>query len=164
MLMAEAVRCFIGLGSNLENPTDQVIQALKELQDLPDSTLQACSSLYRSDPMGPQDQPDYINAVAMLDTLLTPIALLDQLQALEQIHQRKRLQHWGPRTLDLDLLLYGKQLINCERLTVPHPGLTERNFVLWPLAEIAPDLKFPDGSLIQTYLDQQPLGTLQRLP
>ncbi|WP_409523749.1 2-amino-4-hydroxy-6-hydroxymethyldihydropteridine diphosphokinase [Nitrincola sp. MINF-07-Sa-05] len=161
--MAEAVRCFIGLGSNLDNPTDQVMQALKELQDLPGISLMASSSLYRSDPMGPQDQPDYINAVAMLDTQLTPLALLDQLQTLEHAHQRIRLQHWGPRTLDLDLLLYGNQLITCERLTVPHPGLTERNFVLWPLAEIAPDLKFPDGSLIQTYLDQHPLGTLQRL-
>jgi len=161
--MAEAVRCFIGLGSNLNNPTDQLLLALEELRNIPETTQVSCSSLYRSEPMGPQDQPDYINAVAMLETLLPPLALLDQLQALEQAHQRKRLVHWGPRTLDLDLLLYGNEQISCQRLTVPHPGLTERNFVLWPLAEIAPDLKFPDGRLIQTYLDQQPLGTLQRL-
>jgi 2-amino-4-hydroxy-6-hydroxymethyldihydropteridine diphosphokinase len=157
------LRAWIGLGSNLEDPLAQVSTALQELRLLPDTTLAARSSLYRSDPVGPPGQPDYINAVAALDTRLEPETLLDALQAIEQMHQRVRKIHWGPRTLDLDLLLYGDQVISTPRLTVPHAYMTERNFVLWPLAELAPELILPDGRPLNTLLQHCPLGTLEKI-
>lgn len=158
------VRCFIGLGSNLDNPQEQVSRAFDELALIPHCRLLCHSALYRSDPVGPQDQPDFINAVAELHTTLAPEALLDQLQAIEQAHRRVRKRHWGPRTLDLDLLLYGTQSISTARLSVPHPFLCERSFVLWPLAEIAPELQLPDGRPLSRLLDQCPMGTLEQLP
>jgi 2-amino-4-hydroxy-6-hydroxymethyldihydropteridine diphosphokinase len=104
----------------------------------------ACSSLYRSAPMGPANQPDYVNAVMAVETALAPLALLDALQALETAFGRVRHgERWGPRTLDLDILLYGSEILATDRLTVPHPGLAEREFVLYPLQEIAPDLNIP---------------------
>lgn len=132
--------CYIGLGSNLDNPVDQLRQALEALARLPLSHLVSASSLYATPPVGPQDQPDFINAVAALDTRLSPLALLDQLQALEQRHRRRRQRHWGPRTLDLDLLLYGRQTYATPRLRVPHSHMHERAFVLVPLHELAPTL------------------------
>lgn len=153
---------YIGLGSNLADPIAQVTQALDELAQLPQTRLLARSRLYRSDPVGPA-QPDFINAVAQLDTTLAPLALLDALQALEQQHQRVRLQHWGPRTLDLDLLLYGEQVINHERLKVPHPFLTQRSFVLYPLADINPALQLPDGSALHDLLQHCPATGLNPL-
>ncbi len=147
-----AIAAYIGLGSNLEDPIAQVSLALQELGELPDSTLVSHSSLYASKPQGPADQPDFINAVACLETQLDAHALLDALQALEQAHQRVRIQHWGPRTLDLDLLLYGKQIIATDRLSVPHPWLDKRSFVLYPLADIAPDLVLPSGESIESLL------------
>ena len=157
------VKCFIGLGSNLENPVTQVATALVELTTLPQCRNLTHSSLYRSDPVGPPGQPDYINAVACLETSLPPLELLDQLQALEQQHERVRIQHWGPRTLDLDLLLYGNQQINCERLTVPHTYLNERNFVLYPLAEIAPEQCIPGQENLQKLLKSCKIDTLERI-
>jgi 2-amino-4-hydroxy-6-hydroxymethyldihydropteridine diphosphokinase len=158
-----ARRAWIGLGSNLEAPLHQVNTALAELAQLPNTRLLAHSSLYRSDPVGPAGQPDYVNAVAELETQLEPEALLDQLQAIEQAHQRVRRIHWGPRTLDLDLLLYADCVISTPRLTVPHAFMTERNFVLWPLAELAPELVLPDGRSLQTLLRHCPLGTLEKI-
>lgn len=157
-------RCFIGLGSNLDNPVEQVRSALTELNDLPKIRVSRHSALYRSEPIGPAGQPDYINAVAELKTLLQPIELLDALQQLELKHQRKRIQHWGPRTLDLDLLLYNNESINNERLTVPHPYMTQRSFVLRPLADLESDLTLPDGSKLMRYLADCPMGTLEQLP
>ena len=157
------IRCYIGLGSNLEDPRQQVSTALEELAALADCQLVSASHLYRSDPDGPPGQPDYINAVACLDTTLEAHALLDQLQAIEQAHDRVRKIHWGPRTLDLDLLLYGDQQINTERLTVPHAFMTERGFVLWPLAEIAPDIELPDGRKLEQLLSLCPMGTLEQI-
>ena len=113
--------------------------------------------------MGPPGQPDYINAVALIATTLEAHELLDRLQALEHQHQRIRQQHWGPRTLDLDLLLYADQRIGTERLTVPHPHMSERSFVLYPLAEITPGLVFPDGTPLSDLLAGCPMGTLERL-
>ena len=136
MLMVDA---YIGLGSNLNHPVEQVRAALTALQAIPGSTLAAASSLYRSDPMGPQDQDDYINAVACLRTGLKPLQLLDHLQTIEQTHGRVRGERWGPRTLDLDLLTYGYETIDLPTLTVPHYGIAERSFVLLPLSEIAPE-------------------------
>jgi len=151
------VQAFIGLGSNLQQPLTQIHNALKELAQLPQSKLTKHSSLYETAPMGPPglsgqpdyEQPGYINAVAELATELAPEQLLDQLQSIENSHHRERGEvQWGPRTLDLDLLLYGDEIIETERLTVPHPGITERNFVLIPMVEISPELKLPDGRAI----------------
>jgi len=163
LVMSKTIRCYIGLGSNLENPFQQITDAFEELAALEHCELITRSSIYRSDPVGPQDQPDFINAVAALDTTLEPHALLDELQRLEQQHRRIRERHWGPRTLDLDLLLYGEQVIDTERLTVPHAFMCERTFVLWPLAEIAPELVLPDRRSLSQLLVAYPMGSLERL-
>lgn len=155
---------FIGLGSNLDDPVAQVEQALEELERVPGSHCTLRSHLYRSAPMGPQDQPDYINAVAALETSLDPVSLLDALQEIEQRHGRVRKgKHWGPRTLDLDLLLYGEQCINSSRLQVPHPGLRERGFVLVPLYEIAPELVLPGGESLGDLMQRVNHSGLKRL-
>lgn len=154
------VKALIGLGSNLDAPRQQVLRALQELAQLPQSKLIKHSSLYETEPLtlptldsshgqSVEIQPPYINAVAEMLTALAPEALLDQLQSIETAHQRVRGEvRWGPRTLDLDLLLYGNETIATQRLTVPHPGVTERNFVLIPMVEICPELKLPDGRAI----------------
>ncbi len=138
------VPAFIGLGSNLDGPVEQVRRALDALTSLGGSRLAAASRLYRSDPVGPPGQPDYINAVAKLETRLAPGRLLDELQRIERRQGRVRGERWGPRTLDLDLLLYGDLAIDEPRLRVPHPRLAERMFVLRPLAELlASDAELP---------------------
>lgn len=158
------VTAYIGLGSNLGGPAGQVRAALRDLAAIPQTQLQQVSPLYRSPPLGPPDQPDYINAVAALETALAPEALLDALQALETRHGRVRDgQRWGPRTLDLDLLLYGEQQLATPRLTVPHPGLPQRAFVLYPLADIAPELQVPGSGSVQALLAQCPKAGLERL-
>ncbi len=141
--MRDDVRAWVGLGANLDDPVAQIATAVRELAALPHTRLAVVSSLYRTPPMGPPDQPDYCNAVAGLDTTLEPEKLLEALQAIEQAHRRVRGERWGPRTLDLDLLLYGTDRIASARLTVPHPGIAARVFVLAPLAEVAPDLVIP---------------------
>tara|TARA_Y100000782_G_C10132663_1_gene243608 strand:- start:406 stop:885 length:480 start_codon:yes stop_codon:yes gene_type:complete len=145
---------YIGLGANLDQPQQQLEQALIELAQLPNSTLISHSSLYHSKPIGPQNQPDYINAVALIETDLTPLALLDTLQQLEQDHGRIRKRHWGERTLDLDIILIDDQTINSERLTIPHPFAQQRSFVLIPLFEISPQLVFPDGTALEQLLTE----------
>jgi len=159
-----ALRCYIGLGANLDEPVTQLQQAVQALKQLPQSTLVAVSGFYGSKPMGPQDQPDYVNAVAAIDTMLSAEQLLDALQQIEQQQGRKRkAERWGPRTLDLDILLYGNQVIATERLTVPHYGLRVREFVLYPLHDIAPQLSLPDGTVLSSLLAQVPLNGLQKL-
>lgn len=155
---------WIGLGSNIEDPKAQVLQAVKELSALPNSTLTNCSSLYESEPFGPVEQDNFINAVAAIETKLSPLELLDELQKIEAHHHRERKIHWGPRTLDLDILLFGRQEIRTERLTVPHPYLTERNFVLYPLLAENPQLKLPSGQSLAEYSQHCPLGSLKKLP
>jgi 2-amino-4-hydroxy-6-hydroxymethyldihydropteridine diphosphokinase len=145
----EEVTVFVGLGSNLDDPAGQLQRAIFELAEIPATHLISCSRFYRSAPMGPQDQPRYINAVAKLETSLAPLVLLEQLQLIENAHGRKRTLHWGARTLDLDLLLYGQQMIDTPRLRVPHPGIKDRNFVLYPLQELAPDLEIPGKGTLQ---------------
>ncbi|MCH7370350.1 2-amino-4-hydroxy-6-hydroxymethyldihydropteridine diphosphokinase [Aeromonas sp. MR16] len=141
------IEAFVAIGSNLGNPIAQARRAIAALAMLPESELQQASQLYGSRPMGPADQPDYVNAVVRLHTRLGPLALLDQLQKIELEQGRVRKdERWGPRTLDLDLLLYGEQVIQHERLTVPHYGMKEREFVLLPLAELAPALVLPYGT------------------
>lgn len=137
------VQVFIGLGSNLDEPEQQIKQALLALSKLPQTTLIKDSGLFKSPPMGPQDQPDYINAVALLETSLPALTLLDALQEIEREQGRVRLRHWGERTLDLDILLYGEETIQNERLCVPHIGMAEREFVLYPLQRISPELVVP---------------------
>lgn len=143
---------FIALGANLSDPLTTLQQAVTTLQEHPALRAVAISSFYRSKPMGPQNQPDYVNAVAQFETDLSPLALLDTMQNIEQQYGRQRLQHWGPRTLDLDILLYDQRVIQEPRLTIPHPGLTVRDFVLVPLAELAPHLILPDGRSINALL------------
>lgn len=155
---------FIGLGSNLQEPAAQLARAVAELAALPDTTLIMQSPFYASRPVGPQDQPDFVNGAVWLSTRLTPHALLDQLQAIEQAHGRERLKHWGPRTLDLDLLIFGNQVLNDDRLTVPHRELPNRDFVLQPLLDLKPDLALPDATLIATLRAQCPDNRLRRLP
>jgi 2-amino-4-hydroxy-6-hydroxymethyldihydropteridine diphosphokinase len=159
------VTAYIGLGSNLEQPRQQVTDALKALAGLPCCRLTAHSSLYRSRPVGPADQPDYINAVACLDTGLDAESLLDGLQALESRHGRLRDgERWGPRTLDLDLLLYADHRLDTPRLQVPHPRMAERAFVLIPLAEIAPHrLSIPGLGPLNTLLSQVSEDDVERL-
>ena len=155
---------YLGLGANLANPVAQLQSAVAALRQLPHSKVLAISSLYGSRPMGPQDQPDYVNAVVKLTTSLTPLALLDALQHIEQQHGRQRkAQRWGPRSLDLDILLYANHTIASERLTVPNYGLTQREFVLYPLAEIAPQLQLPCGTPLQVLLAPAIPGTRSNL-
>lgn len=160
--MAE-VNAWIGLGSNLNDPVTQVKTALVELGGLVDCSLCAVSSLYRSPPMGPADQPDYVNAVARLRTRLAALALLDALQSIEARHGRRRGRRWGERTLDLDLLVFGREVIDTRRLTVPHPGIAERNFVLYPLAEVAPGLVIPELGAVADLLKRCPDTGLSRI-
>lgn len=143
---------YIGLGSNLGDSKEILTEAVAKLATLGQVKT---SKLYQSPPMGPQDQPDYFNAVVQLDTDLAPLELLDQLQRFEQEAGRVRLRHWGERTLDLDLLLYGDEQIQNERLTVPHVGVLERDFVLLPLLDIDPHLSVQDQKLQDLALVQQ---------
>ena len=143
-------KAYIGLGSNLDEPLKQMRLAQDALRQAGQVT--ASSSIYRSTPMGDVPQDDYLNAVVELETELDAISLLDALQAIENEQRRVRKERWGPRTIDCDLLLFDNETINSERLTVPHYGLKERNFVLYPLAEIAPELCLPDGTHIQQLL------------
>ncbi|MGD8109897.1 2-amino-4-hydroxy-6-hydroxymethyldihydropteridine diphosphokinase [Vibrio sp. TRT 21S02] len=149
------ITAYIAVGSNLSDPVTQANSAIDALKTLPKSTLLQASMLYSSSPMGPQDQPDYINAVVAIETELTPLELLNCTQAIEQEQGRVRKdERWGPRTLDLDIILYGNEVMDSERLTIPHYGMKEREFVLYPLAEIAPSLTLPDGTELSELLKQ----------
>jgi 2-amino-4-hydroxy-6-hydroxymethyldihydropteridine diphosphokinase len=142
--MTESTQVYIGIGSNQGDPLHHVQHAMSDLCSLPDCRCIRHSSCYRSAPMGPQDQPAYINAVTWMETGLSAMALLEQLQRLEAEHGRVRGgERWGPRPLDLDILLYGDAVIDEPDLQVPHAGLLQRNFVLYPLYEVAPELEIP---------------------
>ncbi len=143
MSPAPRARAYVGLGANLEEPRAQVLSALDELARLPRTALLARSSLWHSSPVGHADQPDYVNAVAALDTGLGADALLDELQRIENAHGRRRSFANAPRTLDLDLLMYGEERRSSPRLVLPHPRMHERAFVLRPLTEIAPGAAIP---------------------
>jgi len=161
---SDTILVYLGLGSNLAEPIEQVKSARRAIAGITDVKELACSSLYRSLPMGPQDQPDYINAVMAINTRLSPQALLRNLQTIEKAQGRERKgQRWGARTLDLDILLYGDHFIDLPELVVPHNGIAERPFVLMPLSEIAPDLIIPGMGCIKNLLDNCPLTGLQRL-
>ena len=138
------VQVYIALGSNLNTPTEQLNSALAAISALPNTELKSVSGFYQSKPLGPQDQPDYVNAVAMIETTRPPLALLDELQRIENEQGRVRLRRWGERTLDLDILLYGNEIIQNERLTIPHYDMHNREFVIVPLFEISSDLVLPN--------------------
>ncbi|MGD8560566.1 MAG: 2-amino-4-hydroxy-6-hydroxymethyldihydropteridine diphosphokinase [Gammaproteobacteria bacterium] len=153
---------YIGLGSNLDDPEQQLRTACRELDAVAGVQLLTASSLYRSSPLGPADQPDFVNAVAKIATSLTAPLLLAALQKIENDHGRQRgAIRWGPRTLDLDILLYGDEVINTEQLTIPHPGLYERPFVLYPLQEIAPELVIPGGGPLLRWVRSCERGQLE---
>ncbi|EXI62571.1 2-amino-4-hydroxy-6-hydroxymethyldihydropteridine pyrophosphokinase [Mannheimia granulomatis] len=148
---------YIALGSNLNNPLEQLKQAVENLKSF--AIRFEISPFYGSKPVGPQDQPDYVNAVAKFDTDLSPTDLLDKLQSIEQKQGRVRLRRWGERTLDLDIILYGNQQIQTERLTIPHIEMKNREFVVVPLFSLTPDLILPTGEklfdLYQQFKDHQ---------
>ena len=155
---------YVGLGSNLEDPGAQVRRALDELGGIRNSRVTARSPLYKSPPLGPVDQPDYINAVAALDTGLAPLDLLAALRDIERRHGRQRDgTRWGPRSLDLDLLLYGDVAMATPELTLPHPGLPERAFVLYPLFDVAPQLAVPGRGTVRELRDRLGSPDIARL-
>lgn len=152
---------WVGLGANLGSPSQTLVEAFGDLESLRGTRLVARSRLYRSSPWGPVPQPDYVNAVASLETHLEPMVLLEALLAIETRHGRVREgERWGPRMLDLDLLLYGEAVIATPKLTVPHPRMAGRAFVLLPLAELAPDLEVPGAGRVSELLARvDPSGT-----
>ncbi|WP_332672664.1 2-amino-4-hydroxy-6-hydroxymethyldihydropteridine diphosphokinase [Aromatoleum sp.] len=157
-------RAYVALGANLGDARETLEAALRALGELPDTQLVARSSLYRTAPVGISGQPDYINAVAALDTALSPQALLDALLALEARHGRTREFPLAARTLDLDLLLYGDRVIDLPALQVPHPRMHLRAFVLMPLAEIAPALSLPGRGAVADLLPDVSGQPVERLP
>ncbi|HHW76370.1 MAG TPA: 2-amino-4-hydroxy-6-hydroxymethyldihydropteridine diphosphokinase [Xanthomonadaceae bacterium] len=160
----QPARVYIGIGSNLDDPTHQVRRAFEALTGILASGCVARSPLYRTAPVGaPPGQPDYINAVAALDTGLTPAQLLMVLQALELAQGRTRTARWGARTLDLDLLLYDQLTSDDPWLTLPHPRLHQRAFVLYPLYDIAPDLNIPGRGRLSELLANCPPQPITRL-
>ena len=162
--MGASVTAYVGLGSNLDDPAQQLEHALDGLRQLPATRLLQVSSFYGNPPLGPPDQPDYVNAVAALETTLAPVALLSALQAIERAQGRVRSgTRWGPRTIDLDLLTYGDHVIREPGLEVPHPGVGVRAFVLLPLAEIAPDLKIPGYADVGTLIAATDVTQVLRL-
>jgi 2-amino-4-hydroxy-6-hydroxymethyldihydropteridine diphosphokinase len=157
------IRCFISLGSNLAEPRQQIHTAVTTLTTAPSIHFERLSPLYANPALGPGAQPDYVNAVAELSTSLDPFALLQTLQTIENNQGRVRAERWAARTLDLDLLLYGMETITTSTLVVPHPQMHGRNFVLYPLADIAPDLVLPDGTPLRALLDCCPGHGLRQL-
>ena len=157
-------RVCIGMGSNLADPADQLRSAVQALAQLPGCRFVGVSAFYQSDSLLP-GQPRYTNAVAAIDSSLAPLDLLDALQAIELDQGRERHERWGPRTLDLDILLFGDRLIDEPRLQVPHYHMHARPFVLYPLAELAPaSLKLSDGRTLAQLLDDCPFIGLERIP
>lgn len=157
-------RVYLALGANLDEPLAHIKAAQVALVDLAQPGSLRHSPLYQSRPMGPADQPPYINGVSVFDTDLAPLALLDALQAIEQTQGRERKdERWGPRTLDLDILLYDKLIMNDDRLTLPHYGMKQREFVLYPLADLCPALILPCNTPLASLLATCPLNGMTAL-
>ncbi len=154
---------FIGLGSNINTPQKQLDQAIKSLSQLPSCTLIAFSSYYSSKPVGPQDQPDFVNAAALIKTTLPPNSLLKELQAIELSQGRVKKRHWGERSIDLDILLYGNLSVDSVELSIPHKELANRDFVLRPLLELDESLALPEGASLRSLLEICPDNQLQRI-
>jgi len=159
------VPAYVALGSNLAEPARQVERALEALDALPGTRLMLRSSAYRSRPMGPVEQPDFVNAAAALLTQLDPVTLLRELKALEaRLGREVPVVRWGPRRIDLDLLVHGQTRCNEAELTLPHPGIAERDFVLVPLAEISPSLDVPGVGRVDALLQRLAPPALERIP
>ncbi len=156
-----AKRVFVALGANLGEPLQQLDAAVEALQKVPEINCLAMSKVYVSKPHGPQNQPDFTNAVLAIDTTLSPEQLLDVLQRIEIEQGRERHEHWGARTLDLDIILYANQTIQTERLTIPHAYAHEREFVLQPLADLDETLVLPQHGKITELLKQLPTETME---
>ena len=158
------IRVYIGIGSNLDNPVAQVLEAVEELEMIPDTILAERSTLYSARPMGPEDQPDYVNAVVAMDTLLSADEIHKALIRIEDLQGRVREgEKWGPRIIDLDLLLYGNSTIDTATLTVPHPGMHERDFVIIPLEEVAGNLKIPGRGNLYSLINKCKSHSLKKL-
>lgn len=158
------IRVYIGIGSNLDNPVAQVLEAVEELEMIPDTILAERSTLYSAKPMGPADQPDYVNAVVAMDTLLSADEIHKALIKIEDLQGRVREgEKWGPRIIDLDLLLYGNSTIDTATLTVPHPGMHERDFVIIPLEEVAGNLKIPGRGNLYSLINKCKSHSLKKL-
>lgn len=155
---------YIGLGSNLNKPVKQIEAALNTLAKLSACELIRHSSLYCSKPVGPQDQPDFVNAVALLRTTLSPQELLKALQLIESEQGRIKTRHWGERTIDLDILLFDNQAVDSSDLTVPHKEIGNRDFVLKPLLELDPELALPNGTSLKSLLQSCPDNQLHLYP
>ena len=147
----------------MDSPRQKITSAIQLLGELQSTSVLSSSSLYKSKPLGPQDQDDYINAVAKLETELEALELLDCLQAIETANGRVRNVRWGPRTLDLDILMYGNETIHNDRLTIPHPEIMNRSFVLIPMAEIDPACVIPGKGLLSDLISGIPQDDLERL-
>ena len=155
---------YIGIGSNLDNPELQVRKAIDELKLLPESEYLCNSSCYFSKPVGPPGQPDYVNAVVKIDTRLKAMVLLETLQSMETRQGRTRQsERWGPRIIDLDILLYGDEKINDENLVVPHPEMHKRDFVIIPLYEISPDLVIPEKGALKDLLGNFNINDIKKI-
>lgn len=161
----DSVAAYIGIGSNLDDPERQVRRAIEALASIPQTRCVRVSRLYRTSPWGRTDQPAFVNAAAEIATTLTPRALLDALLAIERQQGRHRDgTRWGPRTLDLDILLYGDRVIEAPGLTIPHPHLAERAFVLLPLADLDPALHVPGRGRISELVDGIDTNGVEPLP
>ena len=151
------VVAYISVGSNLNNPYQQVKSAIGKLKIADNIYIETISGWYLSDPVGPKNQSRYVNGVIKISTRLSPNQLLKKLHEIEDAHGRIRNVRWGPRTLDLDILLYGTRMMSTKKLTIPHPEMKIRNFVLIPLADIEPNLVLPDGSILSSLLENSQL-------
>lgn len=154
---------YIALGSNLDDPIAQVEQAILKIAQIPGTVLKAKSSLYRTPPWGKTDQSEFVNAVVKIETSCSPHKLLEYLQIIEKDQKREKIEKWGPRTIDCDLILYEDEIIESAELTLPHPRMFSRGFVMVPLAEISPTLIFPMGESITELLVQCDCAGIEKL-
>lgn len=154
---------FIALGANLGDPSAQANDAIAEIATLTSTQVLQTSPFYRSKPLGPQDQPDYLNAVLQIETQLSPLELLLSLQKIEKnLGRVRKSNRWGPRTLDLDILLYDNVILATDILTIPHYDMKNREFVLYPLFDIAPELRLPDNSRVSDLVKNVPMNNMVR--
>lgn len=161
--MANINRAYIALGSNLDKPKHQIQRALDSITAHSDMKIRSCSPLYRSEAVGPGKQADYINAVIEIQTVQSKLVLLETLHKIEREQGRRRNERWGPRTLDLDILLYNNDVMNTDVLQIPHPRMLERCFVVQPLLDIAPGLVLPNGIALSSVLTTMSFSGLKCL-
>ncbi len=161
---SESCNAVLGLGSNMFHPAIQIKQAIQQINKLRSCQVLKVSSFYLNPPVGPQFQPDFVNAVVILKTRLSPLLLLRKLQGIEHRHHRKRRKYWGPRTLDIDILLYKNKRLAHKKLVIPHPLMLQRAFVMWPLYEIAPEITMPNRDKIANLIKNISSNSLVLLP